>query len=255
MFRKNALSATLMVVMALLVAACGLAIADTPAGSPDTSQQTDRSSESFVGLSVDEAGARAQEQGRPWRIIREDGVDLAVTEDFSEDRLNFTVEDGTVVAAVTDADMISGDTTSGSCSSGEPPIDKGEIIGSFDINADGREEIVAMIDADADLASFAIWTWDDDCSLQRVTIDGVPALLLAGLTETTAAGISCNDAYVDDVYLIDLTSNDGDTYEGRIAAFDLMGSELVEVSGEGAAYSRADLAAVATLSCGEITYP
>jgi hypothetical protein len=55
----------------------------------------------YVGLDLEAAGAKADLEGRPWRVIREDGVDLAVTFDFVEDRLNFVVEDGTVVEVTT----------------------------------------------------------------------------------------------------------------------------------------------------------
>ncbi|MDH3754693.1 MAG: hypothetical protein OEU32_12540 [Acidimicrobiia bacterium] len=59
-------------------------------------------SDDFVGLTVDEAEALADERGQDWRIRRLDGEDLLVTSDFVEGRLNFDVEDDVVVAARTD---------------------------------------------------------------------------------------------------------------------------------------------------------
>ena len=54
--------------------------------------------DSYIGLSVEEAGQRAKAAGLPWRVIMEDGVSNPVTLDFSETRLNFTVVKGKVTA-------------------------------------------------------------------------------------------------------------------------------------------------------------
>lgn len=54
----------------------------------------------LVGLNVDEATKVLAERGLTLRVVREDGVDLAVTEDFSETRVNVVVEQGTVTAVV-----------------------------------------------------------------------------------------------------------------------------------------------------------
>ena len=53
----------------------------------------------LVGMPLDVAISWVEEQGRQWRVGREDGVDLAVTADFVLDRVTFTVEDGVVTAA------------------------------------------------------------------------------------------------------------------------------------------------------------
>ena len=47
------------------------------------------------------SGRHGRGEGRPWRVVSEDGEDLAVTMDFVEDRLNFAVEDGVVVEVTT----------------------------------------------------------------------------------------------------------------------------------------------------------
>ena len=258
MFNKGTLAATLMVaVLSLAAAACGSAAADTPTVPSTTADPAEyRSAGNFLGLPVEEAGTRAEEQGRLWRIIKEDGVDLAVTADYSEDRLNFTVDDGVVVAAVTDAELVKDDTGPSSCAGQEPMIDDGEVIGVFDVNADGHDEIFGVIDDDGELVQIGIWTWDASCSLHRVALDGSPAVLGVGHTESIAEGVSCNPDYVDDLYTIKLTSSDGgSTYEGRITAYSLEGSDLVEASGEGAAFPAEDVAVTAILACGELTYP
>lgn len=330
MFSKNTLVGTLMVVsIGLLAAACGAAVAN-PGGEPTTTI-VDRSSESFVGLSVEAAGLRAEDQGRPWRVIREDGVDHAVTEDYSEHRLNFTVEDGIVVAAQTDAEMVGGSSGiepgeqnreslsfigltvdeararaegqerawrviredgvdlvitmeysedrlnftvedgvvvdaktdaemvegggASVCEGVNPVVDGGEILGTFDINDDGRDETLVIIQGDSELAAVAIWTLDADCNSHRVTLEGAPALLAVGISESAAFGVSCQPQYVDDLYTIELASNDGTTYEGRIIGYELQGSSLVEVDGEGAGFSREGAKEMAVLSCGELSHP
>jgi len=52
----------------------------------------------FIGMPLDVASAWAEENGRQWRVGREDGVDLAVTADLVPDRVTFTVEAGVVTA-------------------------------------------------------------------------------------------------------------------------------------------------------------
>jgi len=228
-------------------------INDEPSGIEPGEQN--RESASFAGLSVEEAAAKANEQGRAWRIIREDGVDLVVTDDYSEDRLNFSVEDGMVVAATTDAEM-AGAPGPSSCQGSVPVTADSEVIGHVDLNDDGRDELFVLIDDSSDLAQVGIWTWAEDCTLHRATVEGSPAVLSVELNETTVSGISCKPSYVDDLYTIELTSRDGGTtYEGRITAYNLEGSELIAASGEGAAYSGEDAGHMAVLACGEITYP
>jgi hypothetical protein len=63
-----------------------------PAGQPLTGDQ-------FVGMTLDQATSFAEEAGRQWRVVREDGVDLPATADFVEGRVSFTVEDGVVTEA------------------------------------------------------------------------------------------------------------------------------------------------------------
>ncbi len=89
--------------LALLAAACGQARAGDDGPPAD-----DRSSASFVGMALDEAGERADLQGRSWRVIRLDGEDQIVTADFRPDRLNFTVEAGVVTDAATDEELAGG---------------------------------------------------------------------------------------------------------------------------------------------------
>jgi hypothetical protein len=51
---------------------------------------------SIVGLTLDEATKLAEQSGWTVRVAREDGVDLALTMDFVETRVNVAVEDGVI---------------------------------------------------------------------------------------------------------------------------------------------------------------
>jgi len=56
---------------------------------PEGTETTD----CYLGLSTDDATELADSSDRPWRVVSEDGEDFAVTLDFVETRLNFTVVD------------------------------------------------------------------------------------------------------------------------------------------------------------------
>lgn len=66
--------------------------ASTPAAG--TADESD-----YVGLGKDEAIARAENEGRQWRIGREDDELFAVTDDFVADRVTFEIDDGQVTTA------------------------------------------------------------------------------------------------------------------------------------------------------------
>jgi hypothetical protein len=52
--------------------------------------------ESFVGMTLEAAEAKAKGADLPCRVVRKDGEDLPVTRDYRPERLNFTVEKGVV---------------------------------------------------------------------------------------------------------------------------------------------------------------
>ncbi len=56
--------------------------------------------ESYIGLTKQEAAARAQAAGHRSRVIEEDGQRFRVTKDYRPDRRNFTVKDGRVTRVV-----------------------------------------------------------------------------------------------------------------------------------------------------------
>ena len=75
-----------------------------PAGDagnpPDASAEPARG---FVGLSLEEAVRRAEEQSRPWRIARQDDEVFVLTDDLVEGRVTFELDGGTVTVASLDA--------------------------------------------------------------------------------------------------------------------------------------------------------
>ena len=93
--------------LALVPLACGGDdddVASSTSAPVDTTTSAAASEDEFadyIGLSVEEAGAKAEADNRVWRVVEEDGESLPVTMDFNETRLNFAVEDGTVVRVTT----------------------------------------------------------------------------------------------------------------------------------------------------------
>ena len=57
--------------------------------------------DAYIGLTVADATAKADADGRASRVVEEDGKSLPVTMDFNETRLNFTVVDGKVTKVTT----------------------------------------------------------------------------------------------------------------------------------------------------------
>jgi hypothetical protein len=68
----------------------------------DTTETTDPS-RTFVGLSKADAIARAQAEGRTWRIATEDGEAFALTDDLDPGRVTFDIEHGIVTDATVEA--------------------------------------------------------------------------------------------------------------------------------------------------------
>ncbi len=86
-------------ILALAVGGIATAIGGGEAGS-DGPTDTATQSESFVGLTIPEATARAEDEGRPWRIGRQDDESFVLTDDLFPGRVTFEIDDGTVTVAV-----------------------------------------------------------------------------------------------------------------------------------------------------------
>jgi hypothetical protein len=57
-------------------------------------------SETFVGLSVEDVVTRAENEGRLWRIARQDDEGFVLTDDLVPGRVTFEVDAGTITSAV-----------------------------------------------------------------------------------------------------------------------------------------------------------
>ena len=71
----------------------------TPGSTPGSTAPGSASAESFVGLKKQAAIAKAENEGRVWRIGREDDEQFALTQDYIESRVTFEIDDGTVTKA------------------------------------------------------------------------------------------------------------------------------------------------------------
>lgn len=88
-----------LLVSGLLAAGCGNPASEPGARPGSRSATSTTSAGSYVGLSKRDAIARAEAEGRPWRIVREDDEYFPVTQDYVEQRVNFEIDDGTVTTA------------------------------------------------------------------------------------------------------------------------------------------------------------
>jgi len=73
---------------------------EEPSGPSDGPTDTPTQSESFVGLTISEATALAEDEGRPWRIGRQDDQSFVLTDDLVPARVTFEIDDGTVTSAI-----------------------------------------------------------------------------------------------------------------------------------------------------------
>lgn len=108
--------ALLLAVLAISLAVGGIALAaggddadgnttsqsaDTtePSATDDVGTETTDTTGTFVGLSKADAIARAETEGRIWRIAAEDGEAFSLTGDLNPGRVTFDIEDGIVTGA------------------------------------------------------------------------------------------------------------------------------------------------------------
>ena len=59
----------------------------------------DAAAQAYVGLTKKDAIAKAEADGRKWRITRENATEYAVTFDYDPERLNFEIDNGKVTKA------------------------------------------------------------------------------------------------------------------------------------------------------------
>jgi len=93
-----------LLLLVLLAAACQPK--NTPDPPPPESAEKQPSDalptpDSFVGMPLQEAEAKAKEADLPCRVVRKDGEEFPVTRDYRPERLNFTVEKGVVTKVTT----------------------------------------------------------------------------------------------------------------------------------------------------------
>ena len=68
---------------------------------PTPGRSTSGEFDDYIGLTRRGSDAKAEDDGRPSRVVEEDGEPLPVTMDFNEKRLNFIVVDGKVTKVTT----------------------------------------------------------------------------------------------------------------------------------------------------------
>jgi hypothetical protein len=88
-------------VVVVALAACGGGddAGSANGGGTTTTATGSATADAFVGLRKQAAIARAEQEGRPWRIGREDDEQFALTQDYIEDRVTFEIDDGEITKA------------------------------------------------------------------------------------------------------------------------------------------------------------
>ncbi len=86
-------------ILGLAVGGIATAIVGGDAGD-DGGTETAAQGVPFVGLTISEATALAEDEGRPWRIGRQDDEELVLTDDLVPGRVTFEIDEGTVTSAV-----------------------------------------------------------------------------------------------------------------------------------------------------------
>jgi hypothetical protein len=71
----------------------------SPATATSSTGPGSATATAFVGLRKRAAIDKAEREGRPWRIGREDDEQFGVTQDYVENRVTFEIDDGTVTTA------------------------------------------------------------------------------------------------------------------------------------------------------------
>jgi hypothetical protein len=90
----------LVAVLGVVAAGCGGDDGGSvSSGGSKQSTTSNTSAQSYVGLSKQEAIAKAKTTDSPWRITREDKETFLVTQDFVENRINFEIDNGKVTKA------------------------------------------------------------------------------------------------------------------------------------------------------------
>jgi hypothetical protein len=71
----------------------------TTGGEPCIAEGQENPAPEYVGLTLEDAEALAEENGLTLRVVGEDGECFAITMDLRDDRVNVELADGVVIAA------------------------------------------------------------------------------------------------------------------------------------------------------------
>ncbi len=93
------------VLLALAVGGIATAMAGGEGGD-DGLNETVVQGEPFVGLTISEATARAEDEGRTWRIGRQDDEGFVLTDDLVPGRVTFEIDNGTVTSATIESPSV-----------------------------------------------------------------------------------------------------------------------------------------------------
>ncbi len=125
-------------------------------------------------------------------------------------------------------------------------------IGGHDVDGDGTNEAFVTVGSGASAVLVGLYDVAA-CGLTRITIDADPAVFPVGATIGSVSGLACD--VVGDLDRLFAQQVAEDEYEGGFEPFTLTGSVLTSGFGDGAGFSAAEAAALATLDCGTLALP
>lgn len=122
------------------------------------------------------------------------------------------------------------------------PVGAVRPVGGYDIDGDGSLEAFVVVGSGASAVLVGLYDVGD-CTVTRVTLDGVAAAFPVGATVGNISGLTCQGlGHIDALFA---SAIGGGAYEGGSSPYDLAGSVLTQGFGDGAVWASFDEAATA----------
>lgn len=132
---------------------------------------------------------------------------------------------------------------------GPAPFDP---IGGHDLDLDGRDELFVAVGTGAYTFHVGIWTLDD-CRLDRLTVDGIPAAFPFGASSSNVAGLSCPETGGIETVTASYVSES--RFEGAYQRYELADGALVAGESVSAVFEGDEVFAIPLFDCGRLSYP
>jgi len=146
MNKKNVI---LLVIVLIAIGAYFLFMKEEVSAPVNENAQTETSESDYVGMSVDEAEAKAESDETMFRVVVKDGEPQPTTRDFQEGRINAVVENNVVIGYSVET---------------QNPV----LEDNSDAESANRDEIIGMTEAEAQ-----VYAENNGVDFRIGTVDGV----------------------------------------------------------------------------------